>query len=64
MIMAMQKKSYRIDELASEFDVSKATIYRAIKRGEILTFTVGSARRIRAEEVERLKKTESAVKRG
>ena len=54
------KKSYRIDELAREFDVSRRTIERLIERGEIQTFTVGDTRtrRIDAEEAERIKKKE------
>jgi len=50
------KKSYRIDELAKDFDVSRRTIERLIQRGEIQSFKVGDTRRIEAEEVERLKK--------
>ena len=54
------KKSYRIDELAREFAVSRRTIERLIERGEIQTFTVGDTRtrRIDAEEAERIKKKE------
>jgi len=55
----MSKKSYRIDELAKDFDVSRRTIERLIQRGEIQSFKVGDTRRIEAEEVERMKKKEA-----
>jgi excisionase family DNA binding protein len=55
----MSKKSYRIDELAKDFDVSRRTIERLIQRGEIQSFKIGDTRRIEAEEVERLKKKDS-----
>jgi excisionase family DNA binding protein len=50
------KKSYRIDEVAEEFDVSRRTIERLIQRGELQSFKVGDTRRIDPEEIERLKK--------
>lgn len=53
---AIMKKSYRIDEAAQEFAVSRRTIYRLIERGELESFKVGDTRRIDADEIERIKK--------
>lgn len=50
------KKSYRVDEAAAEFDVSKRTVERLIQRGEIESYKVGDSRRIDAQEIERVKK--------
>lgn len=52
----MEKRTYRVDEAAEEFDVSRRTIERLIKRGELQSYKVGDTRRIDAEELERLKK--------
>jgi excisionase family DNA binding protein len=49
------KKSYSIDEVAKEFNVSRRTIERLIQRGKLDSFKVGDARRIDATEVERLR---------
>lgn len=57
----MPKKSYRIDEVAEEFDVSRRTVERLIQRGELQSFKVGDTRRIDAEELERMKKKEQEV---
>lgn len=54
----MDKKSYRIDEAAEELAVSRRTVERAIKSGEIHAFKFRDARRIDAEELERVKKKE------
>ena len=50
------KKSYRVDEAAAEFDVSKRTVERLIQRGEIESYKVGDSRGIDAQEIERVKK--------
>ena len=54
----MQKKSYRIDEVATELDVSRRTIYRMIQERQLESFKVRDRQRIDASEVERLKKKE------
>jgi excisionase family DNA binding protein len=45
------KKSYRIDEIAEDWSVSRKTVEREIKRGELDAFKVGSTWRIKAETV-------------
>jgi putative molybdopterin biosynthesis protein len=55
----MTKKSYRIDEVAREFAVSRRTIYRMIEDGQLDSFKVRDRQRIDAAEVERLKKKET-----
>ena len=54
----MQKKSYRVDEVAKEFAVSRRTVYRMIQEHELESFKVRDRLRIDAAEVERLKKKE------
>jgi len=54
------KNSYRIDEAAERWEVHPKTVERAIHRGEVDAFKIGSTWRIRTEEVERIeKKTDS-----
>jgi len=45
------KKSFRVDELAKDWDVCRKTVEREIKRGELDAFKVGSTWRIKAETV-------------
>ena len=52
------KNSYRIDEAADYLGVSRRTIERAIKDGELLSYKFRDARRIDAEELEKVKKKE------
>ena len=47
----MQKTSLRLDELAEEWDVSRRTVEREIKRGELAAFKVGATWRVKAEEI-------------
>lgn len=54
------KDSYRIDELASRWDVSPRTIYRMIDRQALNVFRIGGVWRIKREEV--LKCEEGAKK--
>lgn len=49
----MDKKTYRIDELAKDWKVNPATIRREITRGHLDAFKVGDTWRIRAEEAEK-----------
>ena len=53
------KNSYRIDEAANMLGVSRRTVERAIKSGEIQSFKIRDTRRIDAEEIDRVKKKES-----
>jgi len=46
------KRSYRIDEIADEWRVSRRTIERAIERGEIPAFRIGRTVRILRDSVE------------
>jgi len=49
-------KSYRIDEAAEVLGVSRRTVERAIKSGELHSFKVRDARRIDGAELERVQK--------
>lgn len=60
----MAKKSYRIDELAEEWDVSPDTVRREIKRGELDAIHIGNTIRVKqesVEEYERKKKLSSGM---
>lgn len=54
------KKTYRVDEVAKELEVSRRTIERLIQRGEIHSYKVGDTRRIDVSEIEKLKKKRNA----
>jgi len=56
------KESYRIDELASRWDVNERTVRREIKRGKLEAFRVGCAWRVRHGEVERYEKESSSLR--
>lgn len=53
------KESYRIDEVAKKLNVSRRTVERALRRGELNAFRIGSDRRIPAAELERIRKNGS-----
>jgi len=55
------KKSYNIDEVAEDLSVSRRTVERAIKNGQLHAFTVNRTRRVDAEELARLKKKEQGA---
>lgn len=57
----MDKKAYRVDEVAKELAVSKRTIERLIQRRQIRSYKVGDTRRIDAEEIDRFKKKDPEV---
>ena len=60
----MDKKTYRIDELAKGWGVSRETVRREIKRGELDAFRVGHTVRVPSgavEEYERKKKLNSST---
>ena len=46
----MEKRSYRLDELAKDWDVSPKTVKREIKRGELQAVKVGSTWRVKDED--------------
>jgi len=52
------KTSYSIQEVAKVFSVSRRTVERAIKSGELQSFKIRHTRRIEAEELARLKKSD------
>lgn len=57
-----EKKSYNIDEVAEIHGVSRKTVEREIKRGELEAFRFGRALRIKAEaliDYEHKKKADS-----
>lgn len=47
------KKSLRIDEVADQFRVSRRTVQRWIKSGEVETIKIGGTRRIWIDELEK-----------
>ena len=51
-----EKKSYRIDEVAKEFDVSSRTVKRWIASGELDAIKIGHTRRIMSETIAEVKK--------
>jgi excisionase family DNA binding protein len=53
------KRSFTITELAERWGVSRSTVYRLMKRGEVPFFKVGSTRRVRVEDVEQAEKSVS-----
>jgi len=63
------KKSLRIDEVADEFRVSRRTVQRWIKSGELDTVKIGGTRRIWVDEIQKKSddecqpETSSAIKR-
>ena len=56
--MTQMKNFYRLDEVAREFGVSRRTVERLVKSGELQSLKIGGGRRIALEELERLKKNE------
>jgi excisionase family DNA binding protein len=54
------KKFYNINEVAKDYEVSRRTVERLIKSGELQSFKFGDSRRIEAQELERLKKKEQS----
>jgi excisionase family DNA binding protein len=52
------KNSYRIDEAADYLGVSRRTVERAIKTGELQSFKFRDARRIELQDLEKAKKKE------
>jgi len=48
----MNKATYRIDELAAHWSVSRKTIEREIKRGALAAFRIGVTWRVPRESVE------------
>lgn len=55
------KKSYRIDEVAKEFDVSSRTIKRWIQSGELNAVKIGHTRRITSEQLAEAKKKDGQL---
>ena len=47
------KKSYRIDEVANEFDVSRRTVERWIANGELESIRIGHTRRVPSDAIEK-----------
>jgi excisionase family DNA binding protein len=59
--MPSPKTSLRIDELAEQWDVSRRTVEREIKRGELAAFKVGATWRVKAEEISRYEQNHRGV---
>jgi len=55
------KDSYNLNEAADLLGVSRRTLERAIKDGEVNSYKLRYARRIEAEEIERIKKKEQTA---
>lgn len=51
MTDTVERLSYRVPEVAQALAVSVATVWRAIKRGELRTFKIGSATLVAAEDL-------------
>ncbi len=47
---------YRTAEVADELDISRGTVFRALKQGRIKGIKIGNIWRVTEEEVERIKK--------
>lgn len=56
----MEKKSFRVDELAHEWDVADRTIRRLIERGDLEAVKVGDTWRIKREEIEKYERQNSS----
>lgn len=54
MTAAPEKLAYRMDEAAAAIGLSKPTLYRLVKAGELRTFKMGHRTLIRREELEAL----------
>lgn len=52
------KKYYNIQEVAEFFSISRRTVERAIRSGELHSLKIRHGRRIAVDELERLKKSE------
>ena len=59
-----QELLLRIDTAAERLSVSRATLYRLIRSGEISTVRIGSAVRISAAALERWLATQAVSSRG
>lgn len=57
----MDKRIYRIDEVAQEFNVSKRTIQREIARGEINVIHIGRTVRIKKEALDDYERKKNAT---
>ena len=55
------KKSLRIDEVADEFRVSRRTVQRWIKSGEVETIKIGGTRRIWVDALEKKKRRRASI---
>lgn len=49
-----ENQVYTIDEAAARLRVSRATLYKMIKRGELRTLRIGGRQKISEREIERL----------
>lgn len=49
----MNKKTYRIDEVAKHLDVSRRTVERWIANGELESIKIGHTRRVREDVLEK-----------
>ena len=47
------KTKFRLDEVAEEFDVTRRTVERWIKNGDLESVKIGHTRRITREEIEK-----------
>jgi excisionase family DNA binding protein len=61
-LTGMDKKSYRLDEVAEQWDVSRKTVQRLIQKGELEAFKIGSHWRIRRENLDEFEKKNGPLK--
>lgn len=47
------KKTYRLDEVAEQFDVTRRTVERWVKSGELESVKIGHTRRVTDEQIEK-----------
>lgn len=47
------KTKLRLDEVADEFDVSRRTVERWVKNGELDSVKIGHTRRVERQEIEK-----------
>ena len=47
-----EKEFYTVEELAERLQLTRMTIYRLVKRGELPCYVIGRSKRFRHEDVE------------
>ncbi len=58
----MEKRSYRLDEIAQDWDVSRKTVERLVRSGELEAFKIGSVWRVKSEQREEFEKKNRLIR--